>query len=580
MDPIYAIEAYFKTFDQTRNGFVPFHLFHKQKEVIYAYEKFQNNIITKPRQAGISTTTAAYIAVKAATADTESPESILIVANRQELAIEFLTKIKAFIAQMPRWVWGSEYYGTPEKEKRKIFHSDSKKELKLPNGTRLKAIATSTDALRGFTPTYLIMDEAAYIEGGQALYEAATPSLSTGGRCYLISTPNGQDPLYYETYNQASLGKNDFNIIEMRWYQDDRYNKDLKWIKYLDKEKKNKLVEEELDFTLDSYKKRIEDGWKPTSTWYETQCRKMNNNPRAIAQELDVSFLGSGGNVVESEYIEHHKTVNVREPKYKNGKEKDIWVWEEPIEGHEYIMAADVASGEKGLDYSTFEIIDVTTMEQVAEFMGYVPPDELAYLLDEYGSMYNALLVVDITGGLGEVTITKLMEIGYPNLYYEEQGAYRRRRKDEKKYNPDNERPGMKVGSSRPKIVSRFEEMVRLNATEGDSHGVKIRSQRLIVEMGTFIYKNGRPDHAPGKHDDLIMAMAMGLYALEYSFKKLQTLKNQNKAMLSSWIVTSGSEERDRVVRPNSDKAGKAPRKFMSNQDPTGEYSWLFAGFG
>jgi len=373
------------------------------------------------------------------------------------------------------------------------------------------------------------------------------------------------------------LKKNDFNIIEMRWYQDDRYNKDLKWIKYLDKEKKNKIVEEEIDFTLDSYKKRVEDGWKPTSSWYETQCRNMNNNPRAIAQELDVSFLGSGGNVIESEYIEHHQNVNVREPKFMDGKEKDIWIWEEPVADHEYILSADVASGEKGLDYSTFVIIDVTTMEQVAEYMGYVPPDEFAYLLDEYGNNYNALLIVDITGGLGEVTLTKLMELGYPNLYYEEQGAYRRRRKDQQKYDPNNERPGMKVGSSRPKIVSRFEEMVRLNATEGEAHGIKIRSQRLIVEMNTFIYKNGRPDHGPGKHDDIIMAMAMGLYALEYSFKKLKTLKNQNKAMLSSWIVTSGSDERDQMMRPKA--GGGKPQRYSSSQDPTGEHSWLFSGF-
>jgi hypothetical protein len=30
---------------------------------------------------------------------------------------------------------------------------------------------TSKDALRGFTPTYLIMDEAAYIENGAEVFE-------------------------------------------------------------------------------------------------------------------------------------------------------------------------------------------------------------------------------------------------------------------------------------------------------------------------------------------------------------------------------------------------------------------------
>ena len=93
----------------------------------------------------------------------------------------------------------------------------------------------------------------------------------------------------------------------MRWYQDDRYNIGLKWYRYTDKDKKNKEVVDEEDFTFESYDEKLKDGYKPTSPWYEEMCRGMNNDPRMIAQELDVSFLGSGGNVISDEYIEHHK---------------------------------------------------------------------------------------------------------------------------------------------------------------------------------------------------------------------------------------------------------------------------------
>ena len=65
-DPIYGIETFLKTFDLTQEGMVPFKLFYKQKEVIKSYEEFNRNLVTKPRQAGVSTTTAAYIAVKSA----------------------------------------------------------------------------------------------------------------------------------------------------------------------------------------------------------------------------------------------------------------------------------------------------------------------------------------------------------------------------------------------------------------------------------------------------------------------------------------------------------------------------------
>jgi hypothetical protein len=48
----------------------------------------------------------------------------------------------------------------------------------------------------------------------------------------------------------------------------------------------------EIEFTFKSYTKWIEDGWKPTSGWYEQMCLGMNGDAKMIAQELDVSFMG------------------------------------------------------------------------------------------------------------------------------------------------------------------------------------------------------------------------------------------------------------------------------------------------
>jgi hypothetical protein len=44
----------------------------------------------------------------------------LIIANKQELAFEFLGKIKDFLSQLPRWVWGEEYYGDEKRESKTI----------------------------------------------------------------------------------------------------------------------------------------------------------------------------------------------------------------------------------------------------------------------------------------------------------------------------------------------------------------------------------------------------------------------------------------------------------------------------
>jgi hypothetical protein len=576
--PIYAIETYLETFDKTQEGFVPFKLFPRQKEIIYAYETHRFNLVTKPRQAGVSTTTAAYMAIKVALADSENPENILIIANKQELAFEFLAKIKDFLSQLPRWVWGSEYSGSRKNEEKSIFLKDAQKEIKLPNGSRVKAVATSKDALRGFTPTFLIMDEAAYIDDGAEVFGAALTALGTGGKATLISTPKGMDALYYKTYDQAKQKKNNFNIVEMKWYEDLRYNKDLRWIK-------GDEIRVEVEFNFVSYKRMLDDGWKPTSSWYEQMCLGMNGDAKMIAQELDVSFIGSGGNVIDEEYIEFQNKNNVQEPKFTSGGESETWIWEKPIEGHQYIMGVDVSRGD-GEDSSTIVMLDFTTMEQVMEYQGKIQPDLLAQLVEEYGEMYKAYTVVDVTGGMGVSTVLKLLEFDYKRLHYDTAGGkiLSARQRELANYDKGDKIPGFHATSVRLPMISNLEFKIRTN-------GIKIRSNRMTSEMKTFVYKNGRPDHMEGYHDDLLMSLGMCLWVVEHSFKNLERLEKQTKAMLNSWVSTGTKTPEELEKEKGSNFVSKADRnkvaapkpKFSpivskNMQDPTGKYMWLFSG--
>lgn len=577
MNPAYAIETYLETFDKTQEGFVPFKLFPRQKEIIRAYENHRFNLVTKPRQAGVSTTTAAYMSIKVGWADKDNPEAVLIIANKQELAFEFLGKIKDFLSQLPRWVWGDEYYGNEKKESKSIFLVDSKKEIRLPNGSRVKAVATSKDALRGFTPTYLIMDEAAYIDNGAEVFGAALTALGTGGKATLISTPKGMDSLYYKTYDQAKNGKNNFNIVEMKWYEDLRYNKDLRWTKGDD-------IQTELEFTFVSYTRMIDDGWKPTSSWYEQMCLGMNGDAKMIAQELDVSFIGSGGNVINEEFIEFQEKNNVMKPLYTEGLEQETWIWAIPEEGHQYVMGVDVSRGD-GEDASTIVIVDVTTMEEVLEYQGKIQPDLLAQIVEQYGELYKAYTVVDVTGGMGVSTVLKLLEFEYKRLHYDNAGGkiLSARQRELSSYGKTDKIPGFHATSVRVPMISNLEYQIRTN-------GVKIRSSRMISEMKTFIFKNGRPDHMEGYHDDLLMSLGMALWVIEHSFKNLEKLEKQTKAMLSSWVVGSSSAEGIEAERGNGfvpaanknisalPKPKFSPIVSKNMQDPTGKYMWLFSG--
>lgn len=570
-DPSYTIESYFETFDKTQEGFVPFKLFDKQKLLISNYEGNRFNLVLKYRQAGISTVTAAYAAVKTAFAISDNPERVLILANKQETAVEFLNKITGFIKQLPEWANIS-------------FDKASQKHVKLSNGSELKAVATSTDALRGYTPTIMILDEAAFIEGGQSLWSACLAAIGTGGKAFLISTPNGLDEIYYEAYEGAVSSTNKFKITHLRWWQDPRFNKDLRLIKTNDiinwiqkpiTEKDEHIIESAVDLHVDVIMKFIEEGYKPHSTWYENMCRDMNLNRRMINQELECAFIGSGDNVIEGEVLRKQEEINVTEPVFKDKEwDSNVWVWKMPQKGHRYILALDVSRGDSE-DATGMCIIDYDTFEQVLEYHGKVQPDIAAQLVDHYGRMYNALSTFDITGGMGIAATSRLKDLNYPKslLHYDNLN-------DDIYYIPPPDAiPGINFASRnrRSQIIAALEEAV----SRGD---FKIRSERLIAELKKFIYKNGKPDHMKGSHDDLIMALGMCLFVANTSFKKLHEADNLTKAMLESWKTNvNTTPTRSSYLLEDTIKSTPQDGKIYSQREindnilqNTRDFSWLF----
>ena len=528
-DAPYALKTYLQTYDNTQKKYVPLELFPDQIQLIQDYENYNENITRKYRQAGVTTVTAAWISKKLQTAKESEPERVLLIANKRDTAVEMANKVRHFIEQWPEWI---NVGFSPDK--------NSESRFRLNNGCEVKAVATSADALRGYTPTILVFDEAAYIEAGDDFWAASMASLSTGGKIILISTPNGYDPIYYGVYDQALRGINDFHITDLRWFNDPRYTKDLSWVKcsdichyMLNREQydDNEVVLH--DFDIEKYQELIEQGYKPFSSWFESMSKKFKYDRRKIAQELECDFLGSGDGVIPSDVQENIAKNMIRVPKEKY-MQGTFWQWKEPIIGHRYIMGVDVSRGDSE-DFSAISIIDFDDREQVAEYIGKIPPDDLAAVAYKWAILYgNAFIVTDITGGMGVATSRKLTELNYKNVYVEgvnTQNIWDYNAKAMEKI------PGLNFNNKRTQIVAAFEEQLR--------KGFIIRSARLLNELNTFVYMNGRPDHMKGKHDDAIMGMSMALYAADVSFNLLQKNENANKAMLESWTLS------ERTYEPN-----------------------------
>jgi hypothetical protein len=595
---ISMIEDIFTTFDMTKNKNVPFLLFPQQKDFLCALRDHRNNLATKPRQTGVSTSVSGFLAAELALADPTAPLTVVIVGNKLELSRLDLQKIREFLMQVPRWVWGDEFFDpnneNSKKNRKEIFKISNQNELILFNGSRVIAKSSGPDASRGVSSvSWLVFDEAAFIENGDKVYASTAPLVSTGGHVIMISTPNGRDALYYKTYEQSKLGKNNFHVTSLSWYKDPRYNKFLKWYK---KDEETGEFDFDEDEVIDSagsvayneprWRKLVEQGYKPTSPWYINACETANNDTMKIAQEYDVSFLGSANNVVPPEFIEMQEKMNVREPDMIDPDVEETWMWSPPIEGHHYIMGVDSGRGD-GADTTTIEIIDLSavdengmpTFEQVLEFQGKITGDIAGQLAFKYGMMYGeAFAVFDCVGGYGDTAVLTMRDLKYKNLYYDDTSLnkYMMQTSGSKLTPVNGKMPGFHSNAVRYQMLSNFANMIKNNA-------VKIRSSRVIAELGTWVYINGKQDHQDGSHDDTITNMAMAFFVMQHSMDKVMGARAMEEAMLKAWgniaknngTTITQTTTTEISIRPTVN-SGWGTSQTYSRTDNTTSLGWLF----
>lgn len=597
------IETFLSTFNAIKGKKTQFHCFPRQRAFLEALAENRNVVAIKPRQCGITTLSSAWVTAQCVFASKDSPETVLCIANKLEQAQEIIIKIRDFLEQVPRWMWGNDYFSpdpNSEKNLKSIFIKDAKGELKLFNGCRIIARASGPNAARGISAvSCLILDEAAFIEEGVAAFTtaAATMASNPNAKTVMVSTPNGMDALYYNTYRQALAHENNFVAVQFRWYQDPRFNPYLVWRRKNEETgewefDQDPIIDNEGGVKYDEarWAKLEHDGWKPNSPWYEEMCKQFNNDEMKIAQELDVSFMGSADNVVGPIYIEQQEKLNVREPldDFADPLVSETWFWKKPIEGHRYICAVDPSRGTSA-DRTAIEIIDMDgrdennmpIIEQVAEYVGKKLGDDIGAIAYQYATMYNeAFIVVDATGGQGDAAIITLLNMGYKNMYYEDmnQKTYMVQRSTKNYDGYTDKLPGFHFQGNRYPVLSNLAGMIRNNE-------IKIRSVRVINELNTWIFKGetARIDHMEGAHDDTLCALAMGLFVMQYTVNRIQNTQSKDKAILNAYMMRSAmSMNKPRMhngdtIAPKTGLPFYNGKKIMKKYEHiNGTHMWLF----
>ena len=264
--------------------------------------------------------------------------------------------------------------------------------------------------------------------------------------------------------------------------------------------------------------------------WFEKECRNMS--AREIAQELQCNFNMSGETLLSGEDMKRVEE-SIKEPIYKTGFDRGVWLWEAYNSENKYFLVADVARGD-GQDNSTFLIFNSDTMECVGEYCGKLPIDMFAPLIFETSKEYGFCLTVVENNSIGMSVLDKLIEMNHPNLYWSRKGTHEHVDQHLAEQQT-TAKPGFTTTSkTRPLIVAKLEELIRNKV-------IKTYSRRLLNEYKTFVWSNGRPAAMRGYNDDLVMAAAIACWVRETALVVNQRDVAYKKAMLNSFVKTNTS---------------------------------------
>ncbi len=118
-------------------------------------------------------------------------KNVLVIATKFSTASNLVKKVKSILKNLPEWMQIA------------TVAIDNRTSFQLSNGSQIKAAATSGDAGRSEALSLLVIDEAAHVDGLKELWTGLYPTLSTGGRCIALSTPNGVGNWFHKTYVEA-----------------------------------------------------------------------------------------------------------------------------------------------------------------------------------------------------------------------------------------------------------------------------------------------------------------------------------------------------------------------------------------
>ena len=177
-----------------------------------------------------------------------------------------------------------------------------------------------------------------------------------------------------------------------------------------------------------------------------------------------------------------------------------LQVFDEPKPGMAYVVGADIAEGlEKG-DFNSVHVVEQLSGKEVAAWHGHMDPDLFGTFLYHLGKRYNVAWLAPERNNHGFTTVTRLLNMDYPNLYVEmvEDPPARPRK-----------RYGWYTGKSKTLQGGLIDSLV----AEFRDHPENFRDAETLGEM--IVFKNqddGGMKAEQGKYDDRVLSRSIANY--------------------------------------------------------------------
>lgn len=227
MDPetgyLYFIENFFYIQHPVK-GKVKFSAFEYQYRLMDSYHNYRFNINMMPRQSGKTTCAAGYLLWYAMFVP---DQTILISAHKYTGAQEIMQRIRYAYEDCPDHIRaGAVNY--------------NKGSIEFDNGSRIVSATTTGNTGRGMSISLLYCDEFAFVPPNIAdeFWTSISPTLATGGRAIITSTPNSDEDTFATIWkdankkfdefgNESTTGVNGFHSYKAEWWE--HPDRDEKW---------------------------------------------------------------------------------------------------------------------------------------------------------------------------------------------------------------------------------------------------------------------------------------------------------------------------------------------------------------